>query len=563
MKKFCVKKTASAGYAIGAAYVVSRQEMIIDTKKIAQGEVEAQVKRYEKAVACAKEQLSELAKDSDIFEAHLSLAGDIALYDGVVDKIKSNLDNAEQALQMTCEEYVMVFESMDDEYMRERAADMQDVSLRIMYALKGIEDNPFAGMTDKSIVVANDLTPSDTAKMNKELVLGFLTEIGGVTSHVSIIAKNMGIPCLVGIEGLMSAVETGDTIVMDASAGDIIINPEAECIAKYEVLQKAFIEEQERLESLSTLPCVTTDGKKFELCANVGNIEEIQQAITRQIDGVGLFRSEFLYMESKHFPTEEEQFEVYKEAVTLLDGKEMTIRTLDIGGDKGLDYFEFPQEENPFLGYRAIRICLDKVEIFKTQLRALLRASVYGNLRIMFPMMISVSELRKAKDILEECKAELQAENLSYKDSVEIGIMIETPASVLLAEDFAKYVDFFSIGTNDLTQYMLAVDRGNLEVASLYNSYEPAVLRAINTAIQAGHKHDVKVGMCGEFASDEDAAIMLLGMGLDEFSMSAAEVARVKYKLRNVSYENAKECANKVLAMETLEEVMDYLGGNE
>jgi len=394
-------------------------------------------------------------------------------------------------------------------------------------------------------------------------VLGFLTEIGGVTSHVSIIAKNMGIPCLVGIEGLMSAVETGDTIVMDASAGDIFINPEAECIAKYEVLQKAFIEEQERLESLSTLPCVTTDGKEFELCANVGNIEEIQQAITRQIDGVGLFRSEFLYMESKHFPTEEEQFEVYKEAVTLLDGKEMTIRTLDIGGDKGLDYFEFPQEENPFLGYRAIRICLDKVEIFKTQLRALLRASVYGNLRIMFPMMISVSELRKAKDILEECKAELQAENLSYKDSVEIGIMIETPASVLLAEDFAKYVDFFSIGTNDLTQYMLAVDRGNLEVASLYNSYEPAVLRAINTAIQAGHKHDVKVGMCGEFASDEDAAIMLLGMGLDEFSMSAAEVARVKYKLRNVSYESAKECANKVLAMETLEEVMDYLGGNE
>ncbi|MDL2296193.1 phosphoenolpyruvate--protein phosphotransferase, partial [Lachnospiraceae bacterium OttesenSCG-928-E19] len=316
---------------------------------------------------------------------------------------------------------------------------------------------------------------------------------------------------------------------------------------------------QEEMERLSSLPAETKDGHKFELAANVGNLEDIRQAIQYQIDGVGLFRSEFLYMESKQFPSEEEQFAVYSEAAKLLNGKELTIRTLDIGGDKGLDYFTFPEEENPFLGYRAIRMCLDKAEIFRTQLRALLRAGCYGNIRIMYPMMVSLLELKEANKILEECKKELKEEQIEFDETVQVGMMIETPAAVMQAEDFAKYVDFFSIGTNDLTQYILAVDRGNQKVSHLYESFHPAVLRAISHTIKAGHKEHIKVGMCGEFAGDERAVTLLLGMGLDEFSMSAAEVSRVKYELRDCEYAKAAILAEQVLQAETIDAVKKML----
>lgn len=559
MKTWNVSKTASKGYAIGQAFVVEKPAIIIDRNKIDKGKAEEEIKRYERAVEKATLDLEKLAKTSEIFAAHGELVQDIALYEGVVTKIKNDQVHAECALQQTSDEYVMIFESMEDEYMRERAADMKDVSQRLLFALQGIESNPFAKMSVKSVVIAEDLTPSDTAKMNMELILGFATEVGGVTSHVSIIAKNMGIPCLVGVGSLTGDIKTGDSIVLDAGKGTLYLEPSQAMLDEFERLDAMFQGQKKELEELSVLPSVTSDGVSFELCANVGNISDIEHAIRYQIDGVGLFRSEFLYMESDHFPTEEEQFQVYKQAAILLEGKELTIRTLDIGGDKGLDYYEFPVEENPFLGYRAIRISLDQPEVLKAQLRALLRASAFGYIRIMYPMIISLEELFQANETLEICKQELRNEGITFDEKIKVGMMVETPAAVLLVEEFAKQVDFFSIGTNDLTQYLLAVDRGNLKVASLYNSYHPAVLRAIHRTIQAGHAQNIKVGMCGEFASDEKAAVMLLGMGLDEFSMAAGEVARVKYQLRNCKYEEAKHLAEKILKQPCTKDVMGIL----
>lgn len=559
MKKWDVQKTASKGYAIGPVYVVEKKEVTADTKPITAEETKEQIDRFEAAVEKVQSELLILAGENEIFAAHYALAGDIAIHDGVVSKIKDKLMNAEAALMQVKDEYVMIFESMDDEYMRERAADMKDISERLLFAMKGIEDNPFAAMKEKSIVVAEDLAPSDTAKMNMELVLGFVTEAGGVTSHVSIIAKNMAIPCLVGVGPILEDVKSGMTMIMDAGKGEIFLDPEEAVIADYRAKAAEFEALEKELEKSASLPSETKDGHGFMLCANVGNIEDIKHAGNFQIEGVGLFRSEFLYMENDHFPTEEEQFAAYKEAAELLGGKELTIRTLDIGGDKALDYFEFPKEENPFLGYRAIRMCLDRKDIFKTQLRALLRASAFGYIRIMYPMMISMEELLEANALLEECKAELREEGTAFDENIQVGMMIETPAAVMMAEEFAAHVDFFSIGTNDLTQYFLAVDRGNQKIAGLYNSFNPAVLRAIYHTIQAGHRHGTKVGMCGEFASDEKASKLLLGMGLDEFSMSAGEVARVKYRLRDTSFAEAEKLAGEVLKVDTTEKVMALL----
>ncbi len=559
MKEWKVPKTSSRGYAIAPVYVVRTVEVKADERKISAEEVDSEIKRFEAAVAKAQEDLLELASQNEIFAAHYAMAGDIAIYDGVTGKIRENCDNAEAALMQTRDEYVMIFESMDDEYMRERAADMKDVSGRLLYALKGIEDNPFAAMKEKSIIVAKDLAPSDTAKMNLELVAGFVTEEGGVTSHVSIIAKNQGIPCLVGAGPILDEVENGMKAILDAGSGMFILEPEEALIREYEEKAAELARLTEEMERLSTLPSETMDGHKFSICANVGSPADIRNALKYQIDGVGLFRSEFLYMENDHFPTEDEQFEAYKEAAELLGGRELTIRTLDIGGDKGLDYYEFPKEENPFLGYRAIRMCLEETEMFKTQLRAILRASAFGYIRIMYPMMISVEELQAANALLLECKKELDQEQIAYDKKIQVGIMVETPAAVMMADDFAELVDFFSIGTNDLTQYVLAVDRGNPRISEKYNSFHPAVLRAIAHTIEAAHRHNAKAGMCGEFAGDEMASSLLLGMGLDEFSMSANGASRIKYQLRGVTYEAMKERAQEVLRQSTIEKVMEHL----
>lgn len=561
MKKISVAQTASKGYAVGPVYLVERQELVIERRSISAEETQAEIERYQAAVKTAAAQLEQIAGDSEIFEAYIQLVQDEALIAGVTGKIKSG-SNAEAAVEDAADEFILVFESMEDAYMKERAADLKDIKKRLQYALAGIEENPFLELKEPSIIVAEELTPSDTANMDFKNVLGFLTEVGGVTSHVSIIAKGRGIPCLTGVKKICTLVQPNMTAAMDAGAGEIYLEPEEDIVAEF-MKKKAQFEKQERMmEEESKNPSVTKDGHKFMLCANVGNIEDIKDALSSQMEGIGLFRSEFVYMMKKDgFPTEEEQFNIYKEAALLTKEKELTIRTLDIGGDKGLDYFAFEKEENPFLGCRAIRLCLNMPEMFKTQLRALLRASVYGNIRIMYPMLISVEELDEANRLLAECKKELDEAGVEYRKDVEVGMMIETPSSVIMADEFAQRVDFFSIGTNDLTQYLLAVDRGNESIARLYDSFHPTVLRAINHVIDRAHAHGIKAGMCGEFASNEKASPILLGMGLDEFSMSAGSIKTVKYRLRNTSYEEAKELAGQVIAKASAKEVKELLEG--
>lgn len=559
MKRIEVSKTSSKGIVMGKVFLAEEQDLSPEERVIEAGQADTETAAYEHAVEEVIADLEPLAEKSDIFAGHLELAKDIALKEGVLNRIQTQACCAQKALHETAEEFRMIFEMMEDEYMRERAADIQDIRNRLMRKLKGIGDGDFDSITEQVILVAKDLAPSDTAKLNLEYILGFITELGGVTSHVSIMARGMGIPALVGVEGVMSEVCPGDFVIMDASGGVIIVNPEPEVIEEYKKKAEEFDRYQKELEESSSLPTVTVDGRKLEVCGNVGSLEDVKNAVKYQIDGIGLFRSEFLYMESDHFPTEEEQFDVYRQAAELLGERELTIRTLDIGGDKGLDYFEFPKEENPFLGYRAIRIGLDQKEILKTQLRALLRAGTYGHIRIMFPMIISIEEVVEAYAVLEECKDELHKEGIPFQEEIEAGVMIETPAAVMMAEELAEKVDFFSIGTNDLTQYFLAVDRGNQKIAAMYNSYHPAVLRAIYKTIQAGHKYNRKVGMCGEFASDIKAVRMLLGMGLDEFSVSPQEAAGVKYQIRNASCEQAQKLAEEVMKQPVIDSVMRLL----
>ena len=549
-----VERTASRGIAIGKAFIVERPVLKKEFNTISEQEVQDQIKRYEEAVANAAQELLRLATTNEIFGAHLEMVKDIALYEGVITKIKNDRLCAEAALEATAEEFLFVFESMEDEYMKERAADIKDVSHRLMCQLQGVKSNPYEGITGEVILFAKDLTPSDTVALDLTHIKGFVTEEGGITSHVSILAKGLGLPALVGVTGILGKVKKDDIVIMDAQEGRIIIQPDELTMEQYRSLVEVQRREQEELSKLKALPAVSKDGRLVQLCANVGGIKDIKKAIEYGIDGVGLFRSEFLYMDKDHFPTEEEQFAVYKEAA-MLCGKELTIRTLDIGGDKGLPYYEFEKEENPFLGWRAIRISLELREVFKAQIRAILRAGIYGDIRIMFPMIISLEELREAKAILNECKEELEQQKMEFSREIEVGMMIETPASVLMVEDFATEVDFFSIGTNDLTQYLLAVDRGNQRISHLYNSFHPAVLRSIKRIIDAGHSHSIKVGMCGEFAGDEQAVKLLLGMGLDEFSMSASALWNVKKLIRSSSYEKAKQLAKEACRMRTIAEV--------
>jgi phosphotransferase system enzyme I (PtsI) len=427
-----------------------------------------------------------------------------------------------------------------------------------MSHLQGVKSNPFEGLEGEVILIAKDLTPSDTVALDLTHIKGFITEEGGITSHVSILAKGLGLPALVGVEGILSKVKQDDIVIMDAQEGRILIGPDRAVLEQYQLSIDEQRRKQEELSELKSLPAISRDGREVQLCANVGGIKDIKKAIEYGIDGVGLFRSEFLYMDNTHFPTEEEQFAVYKEAA-ILCGKELTIRTLDIGGDKGLSYYEFEKEENPFLGWRAIRISLELKEVFKTQLRAILRASVFGGVRIMFPMIISLEELRQAKVILDECKEELRQQSIDFSEEIEVGMMIETPASVLMVEDFAAEVDFFSIGTNDLTQYLLAVDRGNQRISKLYNTFHPAVLRSIKRIIDAGHSHSIKVGMCGEFAGDEKAVKLLLGLGLDEFSMSASALWNTKNIIRSSSYEEARQLAEEACRKQTIVDIYHLL----
>lgn len=525
---------ASKGYAIGKVFLQEHEEIVITDAKVS--DVALEKENLQKALDASREQLEgikakaavEMGEEkAAVFEAHITLLDDPEFTGAMALEIENNGTNAMKAVETVTNTFVMIFESMDDAYMRERAADIKDVSKRIISNLAGRGGDAFAITEKNTIVVAEDLTPSDTAQLDRSKVVAFLTNIGGRTSHSAIMARTLEIPAIVGLGDITSTVKTGDSIIVDGIEGICIVNPDEATIKEYEAKREAFLKEQEELKKLIDVKTVTKSGKRIEVCGNIGKAEDVDSVIANGGDGVGLFRTEFLYMDRDEAPTEEEQYEAYKYVLENMK-KQVVIRTLDIGGDKTLPYLPLPEEMNPFLGYRAIRLCLDRQDIFKVQLRALLRASVYGNLCVMFPMISGIQEFEQAKAVVEECKAELRAEGKEYSEDIQWGIMVEIPAAAVMADELAKSVDFFSIGTNDLIQYTLAADRMSEKVSYLYNPMHPAVLRLIKMTIDGAHKHGKWVGMCGEMAGDEAAIPTLVEYGLDEFSMSASSILGAK-----------------------------------
>ncbi len=557
---------ASPGVALGKALVVEHSELVIEKKSI--DNVEAEIAKLEDAVAVSKEELVKVkekaseelgAEEAEIFEAHLLVLEDPELIGSAIDKIKTESINAEYALNEIKEMFVSMFESMDNEYMKERAADIKDVTNRILRHILGIKVVDLSALSEEVVLIAHDLTPSDTATMNKKMVLGFLTDIGGRTSHTAIMSRTLEIAAIVGLNDITSKVKDGDFVVFNGDTGEVIVNPDEETISKYTELKAKYEDERKALQLLKGKPSVTLDGKHVELAGNIGTPNDIEGLIKNDAEGVGLYRTEFLYMDRDSFPTEEIQYEAYKAVLEGMDGKPIVIRTLDIGGDKELSYLSMEPEMNPFLGYRAIRLCLDRKDIFKTQLRALYRASVHGRLRIMFPMISSLEELLQAKEVVKEVLAELDSEGVAYAKDVEIGMMIEVPSAAVISDVLAKHVDFFSIGTNDLIQYTCAVDRMNQKISYLYNQFNPAVLRLIKTVIDNAHKEGKWAGMCGESAGDQKMIPILLGMGLDEFSMSPISILPARKLITSVKESDMKKLADDVLNMGTAEEIKSYI----
>lgn len=555
---------ASAGVSIAKAYKLESPKVEIVKKE---GEPAAEVEKFNAALEKTKKDIEGVkeraaARLSDeelaVFDAHLMMAGDPEFASQIVGMIENDKVNAEYAADVVANQMVTMFESMDNDYFRERAADIKDVTYRLKCNLLGLTIPDLSSINEDSIIVAYDLTPSDTAQLNT-YVKGFATSIGGKTSHSAIMANSLEIPAVVGCGDILSAVNHGDTLILDALDGEVFVNPDAETVAKYEAKAKAYAEEKEALKVLVNAESITTDGHKVELAGNIGGFKDVEGVLKNGGEGVGLFRTEFLYMDNDHFPTEDEQFEAYKAVLEGMGGRRVVVRTLDIGGDKKLSYFEFPEEMNPFLGYRAIRLCLDRTDIFRTQLRALIRASVYGRLCIMFPMIATVKEFCDAKAIYEEEKAKLIAEGVAVSDNIEVGMMVEIPAAAVNADNFAKHADFFSIGTNDLIQYSMAADRMSEHVSYLYQPYNPSVLRLIKMTIDGAHKEGKWAGMCGAMAGEPYAVPLLLGMGLDEFSMSATQILKARKMVNGLSKEAAGKLADEALKLATAEEVLDLV----
>lgn len=550
---------ASSGIAIGNIYLFNREKVDIDQSKIEKELIEKEISKVNDAINSYVNQLSDTKGANqaqiNIANAHKELLQDPYFSDTIESKITNELKNAELALSETINEMVEIMSQIDDEYLKERASDYKDIGYQLMYKLKGITPKDLSNIEKNTIIISKELTPSDTSNMNKENVAGFATDLGGKTSHTSIIAQTLDIPALVGMKDISTKVEDGKLAIIDGNEGFIIVDPSEEELEIYKSKIKKEEEIRQRLKLIKDKRATTKDGRSVEVSANIGNLEDLKIAIENGCDGVGLFRTEFLYMENTHFPTEDEQFEVYKQATEMLGEKPLIIRTLDIGGDKGLDYFEFPVEENPFLGYRAIRLCLDREDIFMTQLKALVRASAYGNLKIMIPMIINISEFKRTLELVDQIKSQFDKDGISYNKDLEIGIMVETPASVFMADKLIKYVDFFSIGTNDLSQYTLACDRGNENISYLYSNYNPAVLRAIKHVIDESHKANKWTGMCGQFASDTEATKLLLGLGLDEFSAASSKIAEIKDTIINSEFSEEEKFAISLLDLETPEEI--------
>lgn len=560
---------ASNGIAVAKAYRLVMPDLTV-TKETVE-DVDSEIAKYEAAMDQTAKDLEMIkeaatknlsAEEAAVFDAHALVLADPELKTQVEDKIKNEKVNAPAALQEVADQFVMIFEMMDDPYFKERAADIKDVSRRLLSNLLGKPlPNP-ALIDEEVIIIADDLTPSDTAQLNKNLVKGFATNIGGRTSHSAIMARSLEIPAVVACKTITEDVKEGDILALDGIEGTVEINPSEEDIKVYETKRDEYIAYKEELKKLVNEKTVSTDGHHVELVANIGGAGDLPGAHENGAEGVGLFRTEFLYMESAELPTEERQFDVYKEILEGMEGKPVVVRTLDIGGDKKIEALPLPEEMNPFLGVRAVRLCFQREDIFRTQLRALLRASVYGDLRIMFPMIATLGEFRKAKGILLEEKEKLLAEGVEVSDSIQVGIMIEIPAAAVLADKLAKEVDFFSIGTNDLIQYTFAADRMSSGVSYLYQPFNPSILRLVRNVIKAAHAEGKWAGMCGEMAGEALAAPLLLGLGLDEFSMSATSILAQRKRIKSLSKAEMEVLANKACdECSTMEEVVELLNG--
>ena len=544
---------ASDGIAVAPAYLLVEPDLSFSKTSVS--DVDAEVARFKKVVEESTKELEKVrdkAKESlgpeeaQVFDAHLLFLSDPEFTGAIETEIKDQKINAEAALDETAQKFITIFEGMtDNAYMQERAADVRDVSKRLMAHLLGKKLPDPAAIDHEVVVVAYDLTPSDTAQLNKKYVKGFVTDVGGRTAHSAIMARSLEIPAVVGTETITKDVKDGDMLIADGLDGDAIINPTDAQIEEYTKKGEAFAKQKEEWKKLKNEPSVTANGKKFIIAANIGTPNDMKGVKENGAEAIGLYRTEFLYMDSKDFPSEEAQFDAYKKVIEDMDGKQTIIRTCDIGGDKHLDYWDLPEEMNPFLGVRAIRLSMQYKDIFRTQLRALLRASAYGPLGIMFPMIGTLAELREAKQILAEEKDKLAKEGVKIGDDLQVGMMIEVPAAAVLADQFAKEVDFFSIGTNDLIQYTMAADRGNDNVSYLYQPYNPSVLRLIKHTIDGAHENGIWCGMCGEAAGDDIMFPILLSMGLDEYSMSATSILRIRSLMKKINTEDIKELANK------------------
>ncbi|MBO3442232.1 phosphoenolpyruvate--protein phosphotransferase [Clostridium botulinum] len=553
------------GIAIAKALILKEEELIVEKKSIT--DIESEKIKFNSALLKSREDLQkihdnvlkDIGKDkAEIFQAHLMILNDPELINPTISKIETGL-NAEFAFQEVTTQMIQIFESIEDEYLKERAADVRDVSKRVLTYLLGKEVTDVSILPEEVILVAEDLTPSVTASMDKSKVKGFLTNIGGKTSHTSIMAKTLEIPAIVGLEDITERVKNGDILAFNGKTGEIIINPNLQELDRYKEEKINFENYKKEIKELIGKKSTTKDGKTVELAGNIGTPDDIDGLLVNDAEGVGLFRTEFLYMNRNEIPSEDEQYEAYKKVLEAMNNKPVIIRTLDIGGDKEVPYMHLPKESNPFLGYRAIRLCLDRKDLFITQLRALLRASIHGKLRIMFPMISSLEELLKAKHILNETKEDLIKEGIKVSDNIEVGMMIEVPSAAIISDILAKHVDFFSIGTNDLIQYTTAVDRINEKISYLYTPMNPAVLRLIKLVIDNAHKAGIWAGMCGEVAGDERLIPVLLGMGLDEFSMSAISILPARRLISSLSLKEAEAISNRVLSLDSAEEIATLL----
>lgn len=558
---------ASSGIGIGKAVVVRDEKP--EVVQVSISDKDKEVKRFEDVLAKITEATMEMAeslankvggKEAEILNGHVLLLSDPMLSEEIKQKIQNESVNAEFAVDSVYDMYAGMFASMDDELMQQRATDMKDLKVRILKGLLGMADVDVARLPEGSILVAEDLTPSMTAGLNPQTVCGIVTELGGRTSHSAILSRALEIPAVVAISGLLENIHDGDTVCFDGDKGEVVIHPDADTLAEYEKKKEAYLLEKKELENYKGKPSVTKDGRKVEIVANIGKPEDAQRALEYDAEGVGLFRTEFLFMDRENAPTEEEQFEAYKKVATLMKDKPVIIRTLDIGGDKEIPYLGIEQDENPFLGYRAIRLCLDRKEdLYRPQLRALLRASAFGDIRIMIPLITCVDEIREAKALIREIMEDLDRENIAYNKDIQVGIMIETAASSIMADVFAKEVDFFSIGTNDLTQYTMCVDRGNAKVSYLYSPLNPAVLRSLKRVITSAKEAGIMVGMCGEAAADPLLIPLLLVWGLDEFSMSASSILKSRKLVTNSSIADLEKIEKEVMKFTTEKEVREYM----